>query len=160
MNRSTFFKVLLALPFVPGMLAKLKPASYVTRAEADAYAASRLTAPRIRYGLCPGWVVAPPEVITSAEYRAGAPLSVLRSLGRDGATERVYRENTNYVSARELAELYGVKMEECVVFKTVSMDPRIPDSAVWALPYAGAERGLIMLLPRVDGDYTLPTAGE
>ncbi|HUT56640.1 MAG TPA: hypothetical protein VNA25_02070 [Phycisphaerae bacterium] len=142
MKRSTFFKALLALPFVPGVLAKLKPAPQnvlvAFRQETDfatvpTAGESTILRQTIRYGLCPGWV----------------PVRVIGSR----TTPDIFSDwgGMNYVSAPELARLYRVRMEECVVFKTV---PEARFALRWG-PYEGNERGLIMLRPRADGDYTL-----
>lgn len=131
MRRGSFLKALLALPFVPGVLAKLKSSGY--SAELSYMNADELVAaimhPRIRYGLCPGWVPQKPGV--------QPPFYV------------------DYVDAPTLARLYGVPMEECVVFTTV-----LEDSVRWDVaerirfaPYEGNERGLILLRPRADGVY-------
>lgn len=58
--------------------------------------------------------------------------------------------NPRYVNALDLAQLYGVEMEECVV----AVEPRAFDRAASYRrdPYAG----LIQLYPRHDGNYVLP----
>lgn len=51
-----------------------------------------------------------------------------------------------HVTAWDLAELYGVRMDECVIAHGVGMGPYRPDIT-----------GLIWLQPRADGDYRLPS---
>ena len=136
MNRSYFLRALLALPFVPSVLAKLKPGSpnvlVAFRQETDFATvptqASAILRPTIRYGLCPGWVTDPV---------VGSQWGVMR---------------THYVSAPELARLYRVRLEECVIFRVAG-----PDHPMWIATesYEGSYAGLIMLRPRADGDYTL-----
>ncbi len=57
----------------------------------------------------------------------------------------------HYVSARQLAHLYGVSMDECLV---------LPNDNEWASRmksrYLLARTDLIHLMPRSNGDYTLP----
>ena len=124
MKRADFFKALLALPFVPGVLAKLKPgyAAELSYGNRDDLLRA-IFHPRIRYGLCPGWVW-------------------------DG--------RGRYVSAPELAKLYGVPLDECMTFKTEPVDRSFPEAMHCAFPYEGNEVGLIMLRPRADGDYRIP----
>ena len=57
----------------------------------------------------------------------------------------------HYISAKALAHLYGVRLDQCEV-----CEPRD-----WRVPYhyrMAAERcnGLIELAPRYDGDYRIP----
>jgi hypothetical protein len=58
----------------------------------------------------------------------------------------------HYINATRLAELYGVKIDEC----TIAPEPRPFDRAVtWRRdPY----EGLVHLYPRNDGNYALPTS--
>lgn len=49
----------------------------------------------------------------------------------------------HYISAKMLARLYGVALEECYVFRPGPGQEGLPE-------------GLIHLSPQYDGDYTLP----
>jgi len=57
-------------------------------------------------------------------------------------TDRQY----HHIGARELANLYGVRMDQCAV-----MPERTLSRLGWRAP-----DGAIELHPRYDGDYTLP----
>lgn len=56
----------------------------------------------------------------------------------------------HYISARQLASLYGVKLEDClVVMPTDYSQPHLR-------AFIARAATLIALHPRMDGDYTLP----
>lgn len=60
-----------------------------------------------------------------------------------------YDGQDHYVSARQLARLYGVDMKLCVIFATNPGRSLSEDRSRYP--------GLIFLGPRYNGDYTLPT---
>ena len=56
--------------------------------------------------------------------------------------------DTHYISATQLAKLYGVRLTECIVRPTATST----DYLEWTPP-----EGAILLRPRYNGDYALPT---
>ncbi len=75
----------------------------------------RMVTPKVKYLLCPGYVTS-------------------RTDGQ-----------IHFVTARQLAMLYGVSLDECVIAES---------GAGWVTE----PEALLRLCPRYDGDYTLPTA--
>ena len=133
MRRAYFFKALAVLPFMPAVLERLKPAQRfvnIPMPHEATYLFEGIV--KVRYGLCPGWVTEP--VIE--------------------AMPEIFR--THYISAPELAQLYGVSLDECLVARTEWTDPEYrklvppPTDGPVDIP------GIIMLRPRADGDYRLP----
>lgn len=61
----------------------------------------------------------------------------------------------HYIGARQLAALYGVRMDECLILPEYFVNP-----VEWGRLQAGVERGeLIELRPNGKGNYRLPATG-
>lgn len=70
-----------------------------------------------------------------------------------GTVQSMHNGELHYISAKRLAELYGVARHECVVFVPSSLCPSIQEAdALYP--------GLIHLHPQYDGDYRLPAGAE
>lgn len=69
----------------------------------------------------------------------------MRYVLHPGLVRSAYDSDIHFIGMRKLAELYGVKMEDCVLHKPKHHLPRPGD---------------IHLRPRLDGNYTLPTPTE
>lgn len=59
----------------------------------------------------------------------------------------------HYITARQLAYLYGVRLEDCEIHLDLKNQP-----LSLQLRQEEREAGLIRLTPRYNGDYTLPDA--
>ena len=60
----------------------------------------------------------------------------------------------HYICASKLAQLYGVKMAECVIAEQNVNSPRYPAPIGYTKEFTNR---LIRLYPDYSGDYTLPT---
>lgn len=61
----------------------------------------------------------------------------------------------HYISARQLAFLYGVPMPECVTLPEPGRE-RYPSERLHLIQRCGPGGDLIYLRPRYDGNYSLP----